>query len=387
MCVVVKKTFSAILANLVLCFSVSVFSVSADYWTDTEKTLVDNICEQLEFALDQDCFSTYDYADEDDRLIRLSLVQYPQLLTGSKHRSNLPQEALDKFNAEIYYSSDEGERLVDCSQSLRLQAHASRSPKPLCPFLIKVRISGWHDLHTLHFLQHPLLKNNKLFVACLYSLDVVDSGIQNFNCSYLNGYSILTELDLHGNQIAELILGESFLSFLEKLILADNSIRDLGSFFTAGWWRLQALDVSNNAISALGENVFKSLIMLYDLCLEQNLLGNSRIHACAFDGVSEATPHFRLVVNLSDNTLTDFPQIQAVAPKLIRLNLDHNPITEVDSELLDFAQFRMLREVSLLNNARTSAQNASLKEQLRNLLDCRIVVDARPVDNSGYTTP
>lgn len=387
MCVVVKKTFSAILANVVLCFSVSVFPASAAYWTDTEVTLVDHICEQLDFALGEDFFGTYDHLDEDGRLIQLSLVQYPQLLTGSKHRSNLPQEALDKFNAEIYYSSDEGERLVDCSQSLRLQAHASRSPKPLCPFLIKVRISGWHDLHTLHFLQHPLLKNNKLFVACLYSLDVVDSGIQNFNCSHLNGYSILTELDLHGNQIAELILGESFLSFLEKLILADNSIRDLGSFFTAGWWRLQALDLSDNCISALGKNAFKSLIMLYELFLENNLLGNSRIHKRAFDGVSQASPLFKLVVSLKGNTLTDFPPIQPLASKLIRLYLDGNPIDDVDPDALGFSQFTMLREVSLVNAGRSFAGNASLEVQLRNLLPCRVVAEDRPIDTSGYTTP
>lgn len=405
----IKRLFRGALIMLALCSVNEVLPMERLKtvpwtWTETENELVGKIVELYSAAIEGDLFTASScvgdapvefcvpYSDVDGAGcgVELSLEQYPQSLVGQRYKSSTPSEALEKFSKIGPMGAKD--LLVDGSQPLRLQSHAARSAKPLCPFLMRLKIKGWPELTSLRFLQHPALVEDNTFRHCLSYLQVAACGISKFDSSFFQGYSNLIDLDLHNNCINELVVRRavsSVLDFVENLNLANNSIVDLAEAFTSGWSRLQRLDLSDNSITEITGGAFRGLIFLYSLDLSNNLLRSGNIAEDAFDGISSSAPLFKLVIYLANNVLSAFPPVpQSVASKLIRLDLDGNPIMTIDGDV-DFAEkFSSLRVVSLVYDPRTDGENAALIGLLQALSEfsaCRVIIE-RPVGD-GYSTP
>jgi Leucine-rich repeat (LRR) protein len=119
---------------------------------------------------------------------------------------------------------------------------------------------------------------------------------------------------------------------LENLVLASNSIRDLGAL--QYYPQLKTLDLSNNALSSIDE--LGALKQLEMLDLENTNITNFDTLTCLI-ALKDLT--------LSSNNLADICDLSALK-NLTTLDVSHNNLTNIDR----FARYTNLRKLVLNNN-------------------------------------
>ncbi|XP_012724558.2 leucine-rich alpha-2-glycoprotein [Fundulus heteroclitus] len=165
-------------------------------------------------------------------------------------------------------------------------------------------LRGVPRLHTLDLTGNKLsdLPDDVFRDAPLQNLILKNNQLQKADAKWFPDTSILTWLDLSGNQITELSVGLSQrLPHLEILDVSDNRLEEMAPNSLHRLTKLQRLSLHNNKLKTLDESVFRDTRNLTSLFLNGNQL--SKLPQNLFQGLTRLTH-----LSLDDNQLTLIPK-------------------------------------------------------------------------------
>ena len=194
-------------------------------------------------------------------------------------------------------------------------------------------------------------------------LKAAETGMRSLS---LPADTMLRELDISGNQIADLSPLGGRVDKLQKVSAADNQIPDLTPL--SGCSQLTSLDVSRNQLASLAG--LEQAILLEELEAAGNAItGIEGITNCA---VLET-------VNLNGNAVSDISLLQKSAATLESLYLSGNRIADISP----LAHTAALEHLNLDGNAVTSLEPLAESASLRSLsADCNQIVSAAGLENA-----
>ncbi|XP_059206627.1 toll-like receptor 13 [Centropristis striata] len=206
------------------------------------------------------------------------------------------------------------------------------------------------SLRSVKELSLSFVKNQRdrhlVSIACqtpaLTSLDLSGNYFVSINRTLLLSCSQLTDLDLSNNHLEELEeLSLRSMMKLRRLDLRENWLSRV-PLGVGGVSTLKILDLSVNAISALGCSDFRKLTRLEKLFLNHNRIAT--LKGCVFRNLNELK-----VLNVGENgvhTLTDFFKVNL--KKLKVLDLTRNTLKHIKTG--DFRNLHSLRSLYLESN-------------------------------------
>ncbi|XP_023955290.2 leucine-rich repeat neuronal protein 2-like [Bicyclus anynana] len=188
-------------------------------------------------------------------------------------------------------------------------------------------------------------------------LNLSHCAIEFIETASFKGLQQMKQLDLSHNKLTtERLSPHAFegryspekyepLNAMRVLNLAHNQLHSLHQDLFEHMPELTELDLSGNPITTLDH---VTVIAISSLPMMKIL----RMRSCGFDDIPDKflhTPRFLERLDISDNKLTVVPQELVEAKSLIFLNLNQNPIKEMDATSKDNPGFPVLRKLQELH--------------------------------------
>lgn len=204
---------------------------------------------------------------------------------------------------------------------------------------------GTVDFQNCHFPQ--LDRNYFVLFPNMHKLIISDVGLETLSIKVFSEAKNVTHLIADRNQITEMPSHIFFNAYrLKFLDFSHNRIQTIHKLAFEGANNLETLNLSHNAIEALEENLFQNLAML-------KLLNVSHNNISRIDSTSLSVN--LVVLDLSNNNLSNIERVFEKTTKLTYLNLAFNPFGNVNIET-----FAYMPDLEHLNLRRTNISSIEL---------------------------
>ncbi|CAH2056150.1 unnamed protein product, partial [Iphiclides podalirius] len=226
-------------------------------------------------------------------------------------------------------------------------------------------IDEWNDLKELKPTHVDLSENLIVNVTLIGDLPIKVLNLSRCSIEYIENASFkdlqeMTELDLSHNKLtSERLSPHAFegrylpeeyepLAAMRKLNLAYNDLHSLNQDLFEHLPELTELDLSGNPLTTIDH---VTLVAISSLPMLKVL----RMRSCQLTEIPDKflhTPRYLERLDISDNQLTAVPQELEETKNLMFLNLNQNPITELDMASEDhpgFPRLRKLQELHMCN--------------------------------------
>ncbi|XP_055316117.1 leucine-rich repeat-containing protein 15-like [Sitodiplosis mosellana] len=208
---------------------------------------------------------------------------------------------------------------VDHEQDIFLQDkfHCSYHPVnhseyAFYPGTIKFENCRFNQIHIDFFAKFPNI----------HTFNISDIELETLQIGTFSGAKILTNLFVANNQLSEIQSGVFFAAKnLEVADFACNNIKSVDTFAFKDAKILETLNLSQNAITKLDEYMFVDLINLKELNLSHNKINE-------FD--FSALPMNLMILDLSNNNISNLERTFTKIAKLKHLNLAFNPLANLN---------------------------------------------------------